>query len=233
MRLDRLGWTQEEIAEVVGVTQGRIAQISLEMAELQKLIKSVLTSGIPHLEVAERFNLPLQVVWAIDLDGRDDAERMDRLGIKVQPYDVWQFAKCHDLFGSQHPGRIPGELIAHVLYFRRASERRSASRSTSSQSARSSSSVSSCWAAFAHSSETANKSRWHASRSGGIRHPNHLVRGVRRRRWAIRQVFAGWQVAPSVVGGTRTHHQRAASRLCFKLCEPSSRVCRHWAPSQT
>ena len=117
MRLDRLGWTQEEVAQVVGVTQGRIAQILLEMPELAKLIKSVLASGIPHLEVAERFNLPLQVVWAIDLDGRDDADRLDRLGIKVQPYDVWQFAKCHDLFGSQHPGRIPGELVAHVLYF--------------------------------------------------------------------------------------------------------------------
>jgi DNA modification methylase len=42
---------------------------------------------------------------------------MGRLSINVQPYDVWSFAKCHDLFGSQHPGRIPGELIAHVLYF--------------------------------------------------------------------------------------------------------------------
>ena len=117
MRLDRLGWTQEEVAEVVGVTQQRVTQILQETAELPKLVKSTIASGIPHLEVAERFNLPLQVVWAIDLDGRDDAERLDRLGIKVQPYDVWQFAKCHDLFGSQHPGRIPGELVAHVLYF--------------------------------------------------------------------------------------------------------------------
>lgn len=117
MRLDRLGWTQEEIAQVVGVTQKTVHEKVYEMAELQESIKTVIDSGIPHLEVAERFNLPLQVVWAIDLDGRDDAERMDRLGIKVQPYDVWQFAKCHDLFGSQHPGRIPGELIAHVLYF--------------------------------------------------------------------------------------------------------------------
>lgn len=109
MRLDRLGWTQEEVAQVVGVTHQRITQILQEIAELPKLAKNVLASGIPHLEVAERFNLPLQVVWAIDLAGRDDAERLDRLGIKVQPYDVWQFAKCHDLFGSQHPGRIPGE----------------------------------------------------------------------------------------------------------------------------
>ena len=65
----------------------------------------------------ERFNLPLQVVWALALEGKDDAARMEALGIKTQPYDVWQFAKCHDLFGAQHPGRIPGEIVAHVLYF--------------------------------------------------------------------------------------------------------------------
>ena len=80
MRLDRLGWTQEEVAQVVGVTHQRITQILQEIAELPKLAKNVLASGIPHLEVAERFNLPLQVVWAIDLAGRDDAERLDRLG---------------------------------------------------------------------------------------------------------------------------------------------------------
>jgi len=30
---------------------------------------------------------------------------------KVQPYDVWNFPSCHELFGGEHPGRIPGELI--------------------------------------------------------------------------------------------------------------------------
>lgn len=70
MRLDRFGWTQEEVAQVVGVTHQRITQILQEIAELPKLAKNVLASGIPHLEVAERFNLPLQVVWAIDLAGR-------------------------------------------------------------------------------------------------------------------------------------------------------------------
>ncbi len=117
MRLDRLGWTQQEMGDVLGVTQQGAAKLLQQIAELQIVVKSTLTSGIPHSEVAERFNLPLQLIWAIDLDGRDDAERMKRLNINVQPYDVWNFAKSGDLFGAQHPGRIPGELIAHVLYF--------------------------------------------------------------------------------------------------------------------
>ncbi len=117
LRLSMLGWTQQEIGDAIGVTKQSAGQKSKEMAELPKLAKNILDTGIPHMDVAERFNLPLQLVWAIDLDGRTDAERMERLGIKIQPYDVWQFSKCHDLFGSQHPGRIPGELIAHILYF--------------------------------------------------------------------------------------------------------------------
>jgi len=47
----------------------------------------------------------------------DDAKRLEMLEIKIQPYDVWNFNSCHDLMGDKHPGRIPGELICHALYF--------------------------------------------------------------------------------------------------------------------
>jgi len=66
---------------------------------------------------SKRYALPEILVWTIALEGLTDAERLDKLGIKTQPYDVWNFAKCQDLFGCKHPGRIPGELVAHVLYF--------------------------------------------------------------------------------------------------------------------
>lgn len=117
-RLHRLGWTQQEIADKLGFTEGNYRkQFFVLFPDLVKGAKNLLDSGIPHLEVAERFNMPLILIWAIDLDGRDDAEQMSRFGIKVQPYDVWNFTKCSDLFGTSHPGRIPGKLIAHVLYF--------------------------------------------------------------------------------------------------------------------
>jgi DNA modification methylase len=116
-RLHRLGWIQEEIAGALGVSRDTYKTFLGEFPDLEKAPKKLLDDGIPHLDIAERFNMPLILVWAIDLQGRTDAQRMERLGIKVQPYDVWNFAKCHDLFGASHPGRIPGELIAHVLYF--------------------------------------------------------------------------------------------------------------------
>ena len=117
-RLHRLGWTQEEVAQTIGISQSSYAEgILSEFPSLENPIKKLLDSGIPHLDVAERYNMPLILVWAIDLAGRTDTQRMERLTINIQPYDVWLFNKCHDLFGAQHPGRIPGEIVAHVLYF--------------------------------------------------------------------------------------------------------------------
>ena len=117
MRLARLGWTNDETGTVVGLTGQRVGQLLKEIPELETLSRTTLKSGIPAGEVGKRYNLPEQLVWAIALDGLDDAQRMERLKINVQPYDVWHFAKSGDLFGRDHPGRIPGELVAHVLYF--------------------------------------------------------------------------------------------------------------------
>jgi len=115
LRLNLLGWTEREIADALQVSQPSAHKILITFLDDKKVIKNLLSEGHPHLDVAERYNMPLQLVWAIDMEGRTDKERMGRLGINIQPYDVWNFAKCHDLFGSQHPGRIPGQLIAKVL----------------------------------------------------------------------------------------------------------------------
>ena len=117
-RLHLLGWTQEEIGEVLGIVQAEVSQRFLsEFSKLKKVIKNLASGGLPYLDIAERHNMPLILVWATVLEGLNDQSRMEKLGINIQPYDVWNFSKCDDLFGDQHPGRIPGQLIAHVLYF--------------------------------------------------------------------------------------------------------------------
>ena len=134
-----LGWTKEEVASGIGCPRKTVddryfsakngnpeklqdfAKNSLppdsEFGKLESSVKDLLNSGIPHLDVAERFNMPLILIHAIDLQGRTDEERMNRLNISIMPYDNWTFGKCNDLFGNDHPGRIPGQLVAHVLYF--------------------------------------------------------------------------------------------------------------------
>ena len=116
-RLHRLGWTQEEIAEQVGVSRDVYRTFLGEFPALEKTPKDLLRENIPHLDIAERFQMPLILTHAIALDGRNDQERFKHLDMTLQPYDVWNFAKCHDLYGREWPGRIPGQLIAHVLYF--------------------------------------------------------------------------------------------------------------------
>jgi DNA modification methylase len=125
MRLNFLGWTQKEISDTLsdlypnakGTSQQWIANFLPENGKFQKLVKNDLNKGHEPATVARRYNMPEILVWSIGLDGESDQDRMENLGITIQPYDVWNFYKCDDLFGRKHPGRIPGQLVAHVLYF--------------------------------------------------------------------------------------------------------------------
>jgi len=117
-RLSKLGWTQQEIGDSLEVTQGLIAQ-DIKNSHLGK-INNDLGEGWNEkglAATAQRLNLSLTDCFAAAIENMDDRQRLERLDIKLQPYDVWQFPSCHDLMGDQHPGRIPGQLIAHVLYF--------------------------------------------------------------------------------------------------------------------
>ncbi|HFB06891.1 MAG TPA: hypothetical protein ENJ92_00440 [Chloroflexi bacterium] len=125
MRLDMLGWAQEEISSKLkelfpvakGASQDRISHFLRENEDFNFRVKNDLDKGLTSQTIAQRYNLPEILVWALKLQGKSDQERMGELGIKIQPYDVWNFARCHELFGGEYPGRIPGELVAHVLYF--------------------------------------------------------------------------------------------------------------------
>lgn len=32
-------------------------------------------------------------------------------------FNVWNFPRCDDRFGIDYPGRIPGQIIEHLLYY--------------------------------------------------------------------------------------------------------------------
>jgi DNA-binding XRE family transcriptional regulator len=116
-RLTKLGWTQAEAGQRMGVSQQTVA-LDTKESHLQVLGSRLGANWNEKglAQEAERLDLPLTEAWAAILDGKTDEERLQALGIKIQPYDVWQFPGCHDLMGDRHPGRIPGELVCHVLY---------------------------------------------------------------------------------------------------------------------
>ena len=118
-RLSQLGWTQQEIADRLDSKRETVRNDLGHNCEIAKIATAIGQNwndkGVA--EWANRMNVPLCDAMAAAMEGMNDSDRLKKINIKLQPYDVWNFAGCHDLMGDKHPGRIPGELIAHVMYF--------------------------------------------------------------------------------------------------------------------
>jgi len=114
--LQLLGWTQDEIAERVGCDQSSISRVC-KSSDLKNRILEQRSRGRSPSEIAETECISLQLVESFALANLSDAERLNELHIGIQPYDVWNFSGCDARFGNEYPGRIPGQLVLHVLYF--------------------------------------------------------------------------------------------------------------------
>ncbi len=57
------------------------------------------------------------MVWSLALEGKDDCNRFKELGWGLRTWDQWEFNACDKRFGDEWPGRIPAQLIAHILFY--------------------------------------------------------------------------------------------------------------------
>ncbi len=115
LRLSRLGWTQDEIGKVVGMSRGRITQI-VSNANFGE-INNLLAQGRDMEYIARHYNMDLPLVWALRLEGKTDQEKFKELGWGIRTWDQWNFNECDERFGDDWPGRIPAQLVAHTLYY--------------------------------------------------------------------------------------------------------------------
>ncbi len=89
MRLDQLGWTQEEIAaklqamwpDAKGTSRVSVTEFLSEIETFRISTKNDLDKGHAPDVIAKRYAIPEIMAWNILLDGLDDAARMDKLGI--------------------------------------------------------------------------------------------------------------------------------------------------------
>ena len=74
------------------------------------------------------------MVWSLDLEGKDDLQRFEALNWGLRTWDLWDWNDClpreiyvnnseayftggDRRFGDEWPGRMPAQMIAHILYY--------------------------------------------------------------------------------------------------------------------
>jgi len=100
LRLSRLacppsfwrGWTQEEIAALVGMSRGRVTQI-VNNANFGK-INNLLSQGHDMDYIARHYHMDLPLAWALRLEGKTDQEKFKELGWGLRTWDQWNFNEC-------------------------------------------------------------------------------------------------------------------------------------------
>ncbi|MBW2558596.1 MAG: MerR family transcriptional regulator [Deltaproteobacteria bacterium] len=115
IRLSRLGWSQEKIAEVVGLDRSVISK-NVQNTKISDM-HTLLAQGHDMEYIARHYNMDLPLAWALRLEGKTDQEKFKELGWGLRTWDQWSFNECDERFGDDWPGRIPAQLIAHTLFF--------------------------------------------------------------------------------------------------------------------
>ncbi len=115
LRLNILGWTQAQIADVAKLSRSRVSEIvgNTNFGNFDTL----LSRGHDMEYIANHYNIDLPLAWAMRLKGMIDQEKFKELGWGLRTWDQWYFSECDERFGDDWPGRIPAQLIAHALFY--------------------------------------------------------------------------------------------------------------------
>ncbi len=116
-RMFQLGIPQERIARCLGIVQATIHNHLSKMPELAILINTDLKRGFTVSQVAGKHGWPEPLVWSIALEGNSDINKFKALKWGLRTWDKWNANDCDKRFGDEWPGRIPAQMIAHILYY--------------------------------------------------------------------------------------------------------------------
>ncbi len=116
-RMNRLGIPQERIAKRLEETRDVIRSHLGKMLNLTKSPNSDLVSGLTIPQVAVKHGWSEPMLWSLVLEGKADKTRFKELGWGLRTWDVWNYNDCDPRFGDDWPGRIPGQMIGHILFY--------------------------------------------------------------------------------------------------------------------
>ena len=115
--MNRLGIPQDRIAMRLGIDQKTIHNHLGKMPVLANLLNADLSQGFTVAQVAKKHGWTEPMVWSLALEGKEDHNRFKELGWGLRAWDQWEFNACDKRFGDEWPGRIPAQLIAHILFY--------------------------------------------------------------------------------------------------------------------
>ncbi len=116
-RMHRLGIPQDRIAERLGVLQQTISKHLQHLATLPNVVNADLSRGFTVSQVAEKHGWTEPMVWSLALEGKEDIERFRELSWGLRTWDNWEWNDCDRRFGDDWPGRIPAQLVAHIIFY--------------------------------------------------------------------------------------------------------------------
>lgn len=120
-RLGLLGWTQEEVGKVMGLTQQATSEITKRFGT--ELFCKEYESGLAPETIASNHGLDQALAWAIVLEGKGDLERFGLFGRseygndRPNLYNVWNFSSRDPRLGQEWEGNVPGQIAMNVLYY--------------------------------------------------------------------------------------------------------------------
>ena len=116
-RMDRLGIPQDRIAKRLGLVRTSLHYHLSKMPVLANSTNTDLSRGFTVSQVAEKHGWTEPMLWSLALEGKEDLERFKELGWGLRTWDHWYFNDIDRRFGDDWPGRIPAQMIAHILYY--------------------------------------------------------------------------------------------------------------------
>ena len=114
--MSRLGITLNRIATRLKIDRKSALKHS-ENYRLFRSIRSALKKGKLINQVSKEQGCPESLVWSIALEGKTDQERFKALNWGLRTWDLWYWNVCDNRFGDDWPGRVPAQMIAHILYY--------------------------------------------------------------------------------------------------------------------
>jgi len=115
--MNRIGIPQDRIAKRLGLVRTSLHYHLSKMPVLANSTNTDLSRGFTVSQVAEKHGWPEPLVWSIALEGKNDLDRFKALNWGLRTWDLWNWNDCDKRFGDDWPGRIPAQMIAHILYY--------------------------------------------------------------------------------------------------------------------